>query len=291
MPPYVRPGRIGAAIMNPPQHAESNPGTASPPPTGLRRGSYLDPRPRDVATAAPLDRAVNIPLAELADRTHELPPPGRWIGIVGQRPLAEQTSAALRALGRLGVWLGDGHPSPAPAALRLWEPTEYLASRIDLIPAGDALDLACGTGRDAVYLAARGWRVTAIDILPDAINRGRSLESTYALGAPPIRWMAADLESNPPIAGIGRRFDLITGFRYLHRPLFGRLHEWLNPGGHVIYETFTATHRDHFGKPRKDEHILHPGELKSLLGGFEIVDYSEDWHAKTHTARVHARLR
>jgi SAM-dependent methyltransferase len=57
-----------------------------------------------------------------------------------------------------------------------------------------AIDLGCGSGREAVYLAAQGWQVVAVDRLPEALQRGRDLQRRYAPDSPPIQWVCADLE-------------------------------------------------------------------------------------------------
>jgi SAM-dependent methyltransferase len=151
-----------------------------------------------------------------------------------------------------------------------------------------ALDLGCGSGREAVYLAAGGWQVVAVDRLPEALQRGRDLQHRYAPDSPPIQWVCADLEKSdwqPDGA-----FDCILLFYFYARGLIRRACAWLKPGGALIVEAFTATHRAHFGKPAADRRVAYAGELPRLLpDGMRVVAYSEDWRASgRHTARLWA---
>ena len=242
------------------------------------------------ATAAPIDGTVNIPLAELSTRTHELPPRDEVIPVVGSPELAAQTVAWLAGHGRRGVVQSEFRFARGACRQigRLWRPNALLAEIAPQLQPGRALDLACGTGRDAVFLAACGWTVMAVDILDDALERGRALARQCAAAIVPIDWRDVDLEQGDPTAQLDPPFDLIVGFRYLHRPLLARLADWLRTGGNVLYETFTTEHRARHGKPADDRHVLQPGELRTLLTGLTVRYYSEAWRGNVHTARIWA---
>ncbi len=77
-------------------------------------------------------------------------------------------------------------------------------------------------------------------------------------------------------------------FRFLDRRLYRRLHRLVRPGGTVLVETFTTLHRERHGKPARERFVLRPGELPGLLEGLEILDYSEAWRGRAHTARARA---
>lgn len=131
---------------------------------------------------------------------------------------------------------------------------------------GSVLDLACGTGRHAAYLAERGHTVTAVDIdlRPSESHRD----------AAGILWRQADLESAPwPFAG--ERFQGVVVTNYLHRPLFPRILEALAPGGVLIYETFSMG-QTKYGRPRNPAHLLLPGELLEWVRGHLRVQAFED---------------
>jgi len=100
------------------------------------------------------------------------------------------------------------------------------------------LDLACGHGRHARFLAGRGCRVTAVDV-DEAC--GQSLADV-----PGVEFHQADLESGPwPFAAAS--FDAIVVVHYLHRPLLPRLAAALAPGALLVYETF-ARGNERFGR-------------------------------------------
>jgi len=260
----------------------------------LQLASSLDPRPAAEAARAPIRAAVNIPWEDLPRRTHELPPPDETIPVVGPTDLVALTIVALERLGRRGA--PQSHyefaaPGEILPAYRLWRPNPFLAEVAANLPAGRALDLGCGTGRDAVYLAALGWHTTGIDVLPDALERGRALAGRYGDQLAPLDWHVGDLEREPP--AFGAKFDLIVMLRYLHRPLLATCLRWLRSpvtdrGGSLVVECFTTVHRDRHGKPARVSDVLAPGELQDLLGGYVLRHYSEDWRGAIHTARAWA---
>ena len=249
----------------------------------------LDPRPATEASRQPIRGAVNIPLTELPQRTYELPQRNEVARVVGPQALASETAAWLERNGRRGEvetsFTYETTPSVSEVG-RLWQPTAFLTEVLPQLAGGTAIDLACGTGRDAVYLASQQWDVTALDVLPDALERGRELAGRYTSALRPIRWLQYDLEADP--LTLDRCFNLITIFRYLHRPLLAQLGQWLEPGGGIVCETFTTIHRQRHGRPARDEHVLKPSELPTLLNGFEFRHYSEAWRGSAHTARIWA---
>jgi SAM-dependent methyltransferase len=250
---------------------------------------FLDPRPAAEAARAPIVGAVNMPRSELPARTHELPPRDELIRVVGPPEFAEPAVAWLTSAGRrAAVESAFEYAPPADARPvgRLWRPTAFLAEVCARLSPGRALELACGTGRDAVYLAACGWQVLAVDVLPDALERGQMLAQRCAPALAPVEWRQADLERG--VLKLPAGFDLVVAVRYLHRPLFARLPDWLRPGGSFVCETFTTVHRARHGRPARTTDVLRPGELTALLAGFELRHCSEAWHGPLHTARAWA---
>jgi SAM-dependent methyltransferase len=93
----------------------------------------------------------------------------------------------------------------------LWsaEPNRFVAEEVANLPAGRALDLAAGEGRNAVWLAERGWRVTAVDFSPVGLDKGRRLAAHRGVE---VEWVLADLLSwTPPAESV----DLVV-LAYLH---------------------------------------------------------------------------
>lgn len=125
---------------------------------------------------------------------------------------------------------------------------------------GVALDVACGLGDNALFLAQLGNEVFAVDISEAAVQRlvHRARRHRLALHA-----FVADLDVwRPP----GARFDLITVFRFLNRDLIELLKTALRPGGLLIYRTWNRNHL--VEKPDfRPEYLLAAGELQTLMTG------------------------
>lgn len=137
-------------------------------------------------------------------------------------------------------------------------PSPWVVRFAPLIARGArVLDLACGHGRHALFLAARGAHVLAVDrepALPAALADAQGIETRVI-----------DLEAGAwPFAS--ERFDAIVVVHYLHRALFPHLLASLADDGVVLYETFAAGNAAH-GRPANPEFLLTPGELLELARG------------------------
>jgi SAM-dependent methyltransferase len=77
------------------------------------------------------------------------------------------------------------------AAEQVWSstPNQFVAAELAELPPGEAVDLACGEGRNAIWLAGRGWRVTAVDFSRVAVERGRTTAGEQL----PVTWVVADV--------------------------------------------------------------------------------------------------
>jgi len=162
------------------------------------------------------------------------------------------------------------------------EPASFVRELLPLLPQGPALDLACGTGRHTLLLAARHQPVTAVDgsgVALDVLER-RAQELHYNVNrirdasriASPshgIQLVHADLEHVilPTTA-----FSLILCVHYLQRSLFAQMEAALLSGGMLLFETFT---REGAGGPRNLAYLLAPGELRTAFPGLRIVFYRE----------------
>ena len=167
----------------------------------------------------------------------------------------------------------------APAASTTASASPWVRRFAPLVPQGEVLDLACGSGRHARLFAGLGHPVLAVDRDPDAL--------AAASGAG-IATLALDLEIDgaewPFAAG---RFAGIVVTNYLHRPLLAKLCASLALDGILIYETF-ALGNEAFGKPSNPAFLLRPGELLEMAGaaGLNVLAYEDGVVADPKPARV-----
>ncbi|MBI4756280.1 MAG: class I SAM-dependent methyltransferase [Betaproteobacteria bacterium] len=157
-------------------------------------------------------------------------------------------------------------------------PSSWVCRFAPLIrPRGRVLDLACGSGRHARWLAARSWEVEAVDADPTLL--------VSLAGSAGIRVRCADLEADAWPCAM-ERFDGIVVTNYLHRPLFPRLCEVLAPGGVLIYETFMEGN-ERFGRPRNPAFLLREGELlERVAGRLRVVAFEQGEVARPAPAMV-----
>jgi SAM-dependent methyltransferase len=149
-------------------------------------------------------------------------------------------------------------------------PCRVLAEHAHLLPrTGAALDLACGTGGNALFLARRGLTVSAWDIAPSAIAR---LEARAHSEEVVVQTAVRDIET---LQWGDWHFDVIVVSRYLERTLSDHLCRALNPGGLLFYQTFTAAKLSDAG-PRNPAYLLADNELLSLFGALRVRYYRED---------------
>lgn len=251
----------------------------------MDRARFLDPRPYAEAQADPIAESVNVPLEELAARMSELPPKAEPVRVADVGSVAIETVRFLRDGGREAVLVEDF--ARGSSGGRLWEPNSFLAQCAGEIPLGTALDLGCGAGRDAVFLSSGGWRVTAIDRLPDCTVRGAALEARYGGGSSNIKWVAADVLD--PSFEVAESFDLVLMLFFFDRALHDRAKRLVRPGGSLLVEAFTTIRQAQNGRPSSNERVVRPGELRGLVEGWEVVRFEEAEQVYGHTSRLWAR--
>ncbi|MHC4829481.1 MAG: class I SAM-dependent methyltransferase [Planctomycetota bacterium] len=174
----------------------------------------------------------------------------------------------------------EARPAPAlgelcvqgRATTFLWEPSPLLARALARLGAGSgpAIDLACGTGRDAVTLARAGYEVTAVDVDAWALERAAELAGRCGVE---LRCEQLDLEADLVRLPDGP-FSFVNVSRFLHRPLFPAIRDAVAPGGVVCYQTFEVGERERSGRPRRDRFLLQPGELLEVFShehGFTTI--------------------
>jgi len=136
---------------------------------------------------------------------------------------------------------------------------------------GDVLDLACGSGRNGLFLVNNGINVCFADRSPEALDELR--HRLAASGATATVW-EVDLEDAGDNPLSGKSFGAILVFNYLHRPLLDSIRDAVVPGGLVIYETFTVDNLLH-GRPRNPDYLLRAGELAERFHDWDIMHYFE----------------
>ncbi len=171
------------------------------------------------------------------------------------------------------------------------EPSPSLVTEAGGLPPGRALDAGCGVGGDTLWLAARGWQVTAVDVSLTALQQGRgAADAAGPALADRIEWARGDLTAWDP----GQRaFDLVTS-HYVHvagpqEELFRRLASWVAPGGTLLVVGHAHTREGAHGPGADDAHVHLPEaqitahQITALLpdGSWEIL-VAED---RTHEVR------
>jgi len=149
------------------------------------------------------------------------------------------------------------------------KPAQFLVENVNLLPKGQVLDVAMGSGANAVYLARMGFEVEGVDISAEAVNTALELARKSGVN---LKARLADLESNYRIRESS--YDVIICFKYLQRSLIQQLKDGLRTGGMVVYETFIVD-QARFGKPKNPDHLLKHNELLDLFRDFRCLRYRE----------------
>jgi SAM-dependent methyltransferase len=163
------------------------------------------------------------------------------------------------------------------------EPSPWLTSNVDLLPnAAVALDVAGGTGRNALWLAAHGWDVTVADVSDVALSFATERATALDL---PLRTELIDLSVSPLPSG---PWDLVMLFHYLDKDLFPQIEAILAPGGVLVGTLATRANLERHERPPLP-YLLEEGELPSLMGNLELVTYDEGWQNDHCDARFITR--
>jgi SAM-dependent methyltransferase len=150
-------------------------------------------------------------------------------------------------------------------------PNCFVAAELGGLPPGRALDLGAGEGRNAIWLAERGWQVTAVDFSGVALAKGAKLAASRGVS---VDWVQADLTAyDPPTGG----FDLVL-LAYVHLPP-GQWHavlasaaRALAPGGTLFVVGHDADNiADGYGGPQVPEILHRADDVAAALPGLAIV--------------------
>jgi len=165
------------------------------------------------------------------------------------------------------------------------DPASIVSEWLPLLPTGQVLDLACGTGRHTLLLARRGQSVTAVDWSGPALdileNRARQAKLHVSRADPAalahswtrgIRLIQANLEDLQLPDAL---FSLVLCLQYLQRSLFSQMARALEPGGMLLFETFTQAQLNYVGGPRNADYLLESGELRRSFPELHVLFYRE----------------
>ncbi len=146
------------------------------------------------------------------------------------------------------------------------EPSRIVTRFARLAKKGRALDIACGMGRNALFLVEQGFIVDAVDISDVALAHFQHHSEN-------IRCIHADLDTYAiPLA----TYDLIININFLQRRLFPGIIAGLRPGGILIFETFVnSEYEAAFNHPVNPEYLLKENELLHAFLSLKIVYYEE----------------
>lgn len=153
----------------------------------------------------------------------------------------------------------------------LWStgPNEELARVLGPLPPGRAVDLGAGEGRHALWLAGRGWEVTAVDFSRVGVEKGRTHAAEAGVE---VAWVVADVRTWDPEPG--QAYDLVlVAYLHLEADVLSRAAGWLAPGGRLVVLGHALRNlTDGVGGPR-DPSILHTAESlrdKAVRAGLEV---------------------
>jgi SAM-dependent methyltransferase len=135
--------------------------------------------------------------------------------------------------------------------------------------AGCALDIAGGTGRHAIFLAAKGWKVRLTDIAEAGIVNARKNAGSFASK---IEFSVEDLTR---FEGSPRSYDVIMVFFFVRREMFSELVKALNPGGLLVYKGYTRDQAKFGGGPTNPDYLFAENELLHAFRELRVLYYAE----------------
>jgi SAM-dependent methyltransferase len=145
----------------------------------------------------------------------------------------------------------------------------FLVQEVADLPPGRALDLGAGEGRNAIWLAERGWRVTAVDFSGIGLQKARRLAEARGVE---VNWIEADLRSYPPARGA---FDLVV-LVYIHLPgeerrsVVRRAADAVAAGGTLLVIGHDRSNiKEGYGGPQDPAILFSPDDITDDLAGIE----------------------
>jgi tellurite methyltransferase len=158
-------------------------------------------------------------------------------------------------------------------------PVTLLENWLPKLPVGRALDVACGAGRNALYLAQAGYQVDAIDISAEGLNQARQKADHQGLS---INWIEYDLDQ---AFQFDTDYDLIIVMWYVNLALITRLCGCLAVGGYLLCEEHLITDQEVIGPSSLNFRVV-PGDLREAVSGLDILFYEESIEKNTEGDQV-----
>jgi tellurite methyltransferase len=159
-------------------------------------------------------------------------------------------------------------------------PAKFLAENYQFIPFGSAvLDMGMGEGRNAVFLAQKGYKVTGVDISSVAVKKANLLAQEFGVK---IKGVVASLEQYKILPN---SYDAIICFYYVDRNLIEKMKTWLRPGGILIYEAFTIREKNKAPNDEPVAYFLKDQELLHLFD-YRVLKYEEPLHEKEFRSSI-----
>lgn len=158
-------------------------------------------------------------------------------------------------------------------------PSKFLAENYRVIrPGSSVLDMGIGEGRNAVFLAKKGYNVTGIDISSVAIKKAHLLAKEQGVR---IKTVVGDLSKYKVRA---ESYDAILCFYYVDRTIIKKMISWLKPGGILIYEAHLLKQQKlNGGEP---SYYLKDQELLTLFKGMKVIKFEEPINGKEYTSSI-----
>lgn len=164
------------------------------------------------------------------------------------------------------------------------EPAEFVKKNVSRLPLGRVLDIAMGEGRNAVFLAKKGFEVEGVDFSPAALRKARRLAREHRVT---IKTINADLLKYEIKQNY---YDVILNIEFLERSLIPKIKKGLKEGGVIVFENHTVEQiKNKGGQSIPRNFLLNRGELKALFSDFEIILYREVNDGKNAMAQLIAR--
>jgi len=151
---------------------------------------------------------------------------------------------------------------------RKGNPVTLLEDWLPDLSVGRALDVACGAGRNTIYMAQAGFDVDAIDISQAGLAKARENSENQGFD---INWIEHDLDQPYEF---DREYDLIVVMWYVNLALITRLCDHLAPGGYLLCEEHLLTEQDVIG-PTNPDYRVKPGALREAVSLLEVLLYQE----------------